>query len=161
MLCPYVLWKLETQCSDYLSLATCQGPGTWYIMGLQAALLIRLQRIYIFLLFHAVILSFLDVLQSFIVILYHFLVLTYWHSANCQLLFFHVFYIAENQYQTESKWHETLWWFFMDQKEEVGPWLQPGGVPRRGQPTMERHEALAHPGGLCPPRVPPDRLFAL
>ena len=44
---------------------------------LSLGMLIRLQRIYNFLLFHAVILSILDVLQSFIVILYHFLVLTY------------------------------------------------------------------------------------
>ena len=29
--------------------------------------------------------------NHFIVILYHFLVLTYWHSANCQLLFFACF----------------------------------------------------------------------
>ena len=53
------------------------------------------QRIYNFLFFHAVIISFLDVLQTFynhfIVILYLFLVLTYWHSAKCQLLFFACF----------------------------------------------------------------------
>ena len=59
--------------------------------------------------------------NHFIVILYHFLVLTYWHSAKCQLMFFHAFYIAGNQYQTESKCHETLWRFFMDQKEKLGP----------------------------------------
>ena len=39
--------------------------------------LIRLQRIYNFCLFHAIILSFLDVLQSFLATLYHFLGLTY------------------------------------------------------------------------------------
>ena len=39
--------------------------------------------------------------------------------------------------------------------------VAPGGVPRRGEPTRARQEAQARPGGLCPPRVPPDRLFAL
>ena len=75
-------------------------------------------------------------------------------SASC--CFFHVFYIAGNQYQTKSKCHETLRRFFMDQKEDVGPWLHLGGVPRRGQPTRARQEAQARPGGLCPPRVPPE-----
>ena len=37
----------------------------------------------------------------------------------------------------------------------------PGGSLRRAQPTRVRQEAQARPGGLCPPRVPPDRLFAL
>ena len=50
---------------------------------------------------------------------------------------------------------------FMGQKEHNGPWLHLGGVPRRGQPTRARQEAQARPGGLCPPRVPQDRLFAL
>ena len=37
----------------------------------------------------------------------------------------------------------------------------PGGAPRGAQPTRVRLEALARPGGLLPPRVPPDRIFAL
>ena len=37
----------------------------------------------------------------------------------------------------------------------------PGGAPREAQPTRARQDAQARPGGLCPPRVPPDRLFAL
>ena len=93
--------------------------------------------------------------NHFIVILYHFLVLTYWHSVKCQLLFFHVFYIAENQYQTESKCHETPQWFFMGQKEHIGHWLRLGGAPTEVQPTRVRQEAQARPGGLCPTRVPP------
>ena len=36
-----------------------------------------------------------------------------------------------------------------------------GGYPEGAQPTRARQEAQARPGGLCPPRVPPDRLFAL
>ena len=39
--------------------------------------------------------------------------------------------------------------------------VAPGGAPRGAQPTRARQEAQARPGGLCPPRVPPDRLFAL
>ena len=30
-----------------------------------------------------------------------------------------------------------------------------GGIPRGAQPTRAR------PGGLCPPRMPPNRLFTL
>ena len=50
---------------------------------------------------------------------------------------------------------------FLDHKEHNGSWLRLGGAPRRAQPTRARQEAQACPGGLCPPRVPPDRLFAL
>ena len=45
-------------------------------------------------------------------------------SASC--CFLHVFYIVEKQYQTEFKCNETLRRFFMDQKEDVGPWLHLG-----------------------------------
>ena len=44
---------------------------------------------------------------------------------------------------------------FLDQKTPNGPRLRLGGAPRGAQPTRAR------PGGLCPRRVPPDRLFAL
>ena len=37
----------------------------------------------------------------------------------------------------------------------------PGGALRGAQPTKARLEAQARSGGLCPPQVPPDRLFAL
>jgi len=94
--------------------------------------------------------------NHFIVILYHFLVLTNWHCAKCQLLFFHVFYIAENQYQTESKCPETLRRIFMGQKEHNGPWLHLGGAPRGAQPTRARQGLLARPGGLSPPRDSPQ-----
>ena len=33
--------------------------------------------------------------------------------------------------------------------------VAPGGAPKGAQPTSARQEALACPGGLCPPRVPP------
>ena len=34
--------------------------------------------------------------------------------------------------------------------------VAPGGAPRGAQPTRARQEAQARPGGLCPPRVPPE-----
>ena len=42
-------------------------------------------------------------------------------------------------------------------------WIEeaPGGAPRGAQPTRARQESQARPGGLCPPGVPPDHLFAL
>ena len=43
----------------------------------------------------------------------------------------------------------------------MGPGCTWEGAPRGAQPTRVRQEAQARPGGLCPPRVPPDRLFAL
>ena len=58
--------------------------------------------------------------NHFIVILYHFLVLTYWHSVKCKLLFFHVFYIAGNQYQTESKRNVTPGGFFWARRKPMG-----------------------------------------
>src|SRR5215216_4994054 len=74
-------------------------------------------------------------------------------SASC--CFLHVFYIAEYQYQTESKHSETLRRFFMDQKTPNGPRQHLRGAPRGAQPTRVRQEAQARPGGLCPPRDSP------
>ena len=48
------------------------------------------------------------------------LVLTYWHSAKCQLLFLHVFYVAGNRYQTESKRSETFCGFFWSGRQPMG-----------------------------------------
>ena len=45
---------------------------------------------------------------------------------------------------------------FLDQKTPNGPRLRLGGAPRGAQPTRARQEAQARPGGLCPPRVPPQ-----
>ena len=71
--------------------------------------------------------------NHFIVILYPFLVLTYWHSVKCQLLFLHVFYIAGNQYKTESKCNQTLQRFFMDQKTPRGLGVKARRATRRRQ----------------------------
>mgnify|MGYP005841708073 CR=1 FL=1 len=99
--------------------------------------------------------------NHFIVILYHFLGLTYSHSAKCQLLFLLVFYIAENQYQTESKHRETFWRFFLDKKEPNGTELHLG-VPQGGHNPPGRawgprstQMGCAHLGGL------PHPFFAL
>ena len=66
-------------------------------------------------------------------------------SAQCQLLFFACFYIAGNQYQTESKCNETRRRFFMDQKTPIGPAQHLGGAPRGAQPTRARQGAPGPP----------------
>ena len=98
-------------------------------------MLIRLQRIYSFWSFHAVILSFLDVLQSFYSHFISFLVLTYWHNAKCQLLFSACFLHRRKSISdgVQTQWNSTE--IFLDQKEHNGPWLRLGGAPRRAQPT--------------------------
>ena len=85
--------------------------------------------------------------NHFIVILYHFLVLTYDIVPSASCCFLHVFYIAGNQYQTESKCNETSRRIFMDQKTSNGPRLRLG--------VLRGEHNCAHLG------CPPDRLFAL
>ena len=125
---------------------------------LSLGMLIRLQHIYNFWLFHAVILSFLDVLQSFYS---YFLVLIYWHSAHCQLLFSACFLHRRKSIPNGVQTQWNFLWNFFDQKTSSGPKKHLGGAPRGAQPTRVRLEAQARPGRLCPPRVPPDRLFTL
>ena len=91
--------------------------------------------------------------NHFIDTLYHFLVLTYWHSAKCQLLFFPCFLHRRKSISDGVQLQRNFTVIFYGPKEEVGPWLHLGGVPRRGQPTRARQEAQARRGGLCPPRV--------
>ena len=118
-------------------------------------MLIRLQRIYNFLLFHAVILSILDVLQSFIVILYHFLVLTYSRSAKCQLLFFPCFLHHRKSISDGVQMPRNFTENFYGPKGTQRALAAPGGAPREAQPTRARQEAQACPSGLFPARVPP------
>ena len=66
---------------------------------------------------------------------------------------FCIFYIAGNQYQTESKHHETFCGFLLTKRIPVGQRIR--GSPRGAQPTCARLGAQARPGGLCPPRLPP------
>ena len=125
-------------------------------LELSLGMLICLQRIYNFLLFHAVILSILDV-NHFIVISYHFLVLTYWHSAKCQLLCSACFLHCRKPISNGAQAQRNFTGIFLDQKEHNGPWLRLGGAPRRAQLTRARQEAQVRPGRLCPPRGTPRR----
>ena len=95
----FSIWKVLTKYANY------SDPSMDWCM-------IRLQRIYNFLLFHAVILSLLDVLYTFTSNFISFL----GHCAQCYLLFLLVFYFAEYQYQTKSKCHEIFWRFFSGRK---------------------------------------------
>ena len=61
----------------------------------------------------------------------------------------------------ETKRSETFSGFFLGPEDIQWAEEAPGGAPRGAQPTRVRQEAHARPGGLCPPRVPPDRLFTL
>ena len=95
--------------------------------------------------------------NHFIVILYQFLVLTYWHSAKCQLFFLHVFYIAGNRYQMESKRSETFCGFFWTRRQRLGQGSARGGLRGEHNPPGRAWAPVgcAHPGRL------PHRLFAL
>ena len=101
---------------------------------LSLGMLIRLQRIYKFLMFHVVII----ILGCFTVILYHFLVLTYWHSAKCQLLFSACFLhrrkLISNGVQTPRNFLEIFY------GPEDTHWARaaPGGASRGAQPTRAR-----------------------
>ena len=123
---------------------------------LSLGMLICLQCIYNFWLFHVVILSFLDVLQSFYSHLYHFLVLTYWHCAQCQLLFSTCFLHRRKSIPNGVQMQRNFTEIFLDRRYPMGQGCAwGGGAPRGAQPTRARQEAQAHPGGLCSPRVPP------
>ena len=99
--------------------------------------------------------------NHFIVILHHFLVLTYWHSAPCQLLFSACFLHCRKSIPNGVQMQQNFLWIFSGPEDTpVGPEKYQRGAPRGAQPTRARQEAQARPGGLCPPRVPPDRLFA-
>ena len=54
------------------------------------------------------------ILWCFTIILYHFLVLTYWHSAQCQFLFFPCFRVSQKRKIKRSpidlKFHGTYFW---------------------------------------------------
>ena len=74
-------------------------------------------------------------------------------SASCCFLL--VFYIAGNQYQTESKCNETPGGFFGPEESQ---WAKEasGGAARGEQHPPGRQEAQAHPGGSCPHRGLPE-----
>ena len=112
---------------------------------LSLGMLIRLQRIYNFWLFHVVILSFLDVLQSFYSHLYHFLVLTYWHSAKCQL-FFSMFFTSQKILIKQSPNATQIYGDFLwTRRMKLGPGCTWGGT----------EEGTTHQGAWASLGLPP------
>ena len=71
-----------------------------------------------------------------------------------------VFCMFFTSQEINTKWSPNAAKLFVD---FFGPediqWAEeaPGGAPRGAQPTRAPLEAQARPGGLCPPRVPPER----
>lgn len=92
--------------------------------------------------------------NHFIETLYHILGLTYWHSAQCQLLFFACFLLRRksipNGVQTQRNCLEILFG-----SEDIQRKKYQRGASRGAQPTWARLGAQVRPGGLCPPRWPP------
>ena len=122
---------------------------------LSLGMMIRLQRIYNFWLFHAVILSFLDVLQSFYSHFTSFLVQTYWHTAQCELLFSACFLHRRKSISNGVQMPRNSMMIFYGPEERQWALV----APRGAQPTRARQEAQVRPGGLCPPQVPPGPPF--
>ena len=91
--------------------------------------------------------------NHFIAILYHFLGLTYWHSAQCQLLFSACFLHRRksipNGVQTQRNFLWILFWTRRHQMGQRSTWGCPEGATT--------HHLVHHmrQGGLCPPRWPP------
>jgi len=93
--------------------------------------------------------------NHFIVILYHFLVLTYWHSAQCQLLFSACFFTSqEMNIKRSPNAAKLLEEFFWARRHPVGQ-ESISGLLREEHNPPGRAWRQARPGGLCPPRVPP------
>ena len=113
--------------------------------------LIRLQCIYNFWLFHAIILSILDVYNHFIVILYHFLVLPYWHSAKCQLLIFACFLHCRKSILSGVQTQRNFLWIFYVPEDIEWAKEAPRGAPRGAQPTRVCLEAQARPYSINTP----------
>ena len=95
----FMLGSIPHQKLSFYHLST-QGRA-----GIKLGMLIRLRRIYNFLLFHANIIQLLHTFGNF---LYDLFGLTYLSSAQCQFLFVACFCFAENPYKTKSKHHKTL-----------------------------------------------------
>ena len=93
--------------------------------------------------------------NHFISTLYHFLGLTYWPSAQCQLLFFCLFFTSR---KINIKWSPNTVKLFEDfygLKHFQWARVVVGGAPRGGHPTMVRLGPQERLGGLCPSRWPP------
>jgi len=93
--------------------------------------------------------------NHFIATLYQFLGLTYWHSAQCQLLFFACFFTSQEinikQSPNIAKLFVVFLWTTRLPMGQSSTWGCPkGGTTHQGTPG-----AQAHLSGLCPPRWPP------
>ena len=108
-------------------------------------MLIRLQRIYNFWLFHAVILSLLDVLQWFYNNFISFFGTNLLTRCPVPVVVFCFFYIVGNQYQKESKRDETPGGFF---GLEESQWAK--GAPEGLLAVTSTHQGT--PGGPGAPR---------
>ena len=106
---------------------------------LSLGMLIRLQRIYNFLLFHAVILSFLDVLQSFYSNFISFFGTNLLTQCPVPVDVFCLFFTSQEinikrSPNTTKLFVEFLW----TRRHPIGPEKHLGGAPRGAQPTRAR-----------------------
>ena len=117
-------------------------------------MLIRLQGIYNFLLFHAVILSFLDVLQSFYSYFISFFgtnLLTY---AQCQLLFSACFLHRRKSISNGVQTQRNFLWIFSRPEdtrsaEEVPEGCPEGGTTHQGAPGVLGAPRLVMPTSVA------------
>ena len=116
---------------------------------LSLGMLIRLQRIYNFLLFHAIILSFLDVLQSFYNHFISFLVLTYWHSAQCPLLYIACFLHRRKSIPNGVQTQRIFLWIFSRLEDTV--WAKK--VPEGCSEGSTTHQGAPGPRWVVPTSV--------
>ena len=76
--------------------------------------------------------------NHFIVILYHFLILTYWHSAHCHFLFFHVFTSREiniKQSPNGMKLYDDFLWTRRQPMGQGSAWgCSEGSTTHQGAP---------------------------
>ena len=130
--------------------------------GIKLGILIRLQRIYNFWLFHAVILSFLDVLQSF----YSHCISFFWCSpidivSSASWCFLHVFTSQEINIKRSPNAAKLLEDFFGARGHPVGQgctWGVPRGAKHPPGCARKPMHALV---GCAHLRCPLNRLFAL
>jgi len=99
---------------------------------LSYGMLIRLQRIYNFWLFHVVYYQSCMFYNHYIVILYHFLVLTYWHNAKCQLLFSACFLHRRKLVSDGVQMPHQFTMIFYEPEGAQRALVAPGGSPEEG-----------------------------
>ena len=124
--------------------------------------LIRLQRVYNFLLFHAVTLAFLDILQSFYSNFISFFGTNLLTKCPVPVaVFLLVFYFTEYQYQTDSKRNKTFWRILWTRRHNMGQRSTRGEARGGHNPPGRAQEPKRAHGGCAPHEDLPDRLLAL